>query len=38
MEKNGQLPPLASWTSFWQNALRHLIFGLTLGLLYRARK
>lgn len=35
MVKNGQLPKLASWTSFWQNTLRHLVFGLTLGLLYR---
>src|SRR5579859_1452624 len=35
MEKNGQLPRLATWTSFWQNTLRHLVFGLTLGLLYR---
>jgi hypothetical protein len=37
MIKDGQLPPLANWTSFWQNVLRHIIFGLTLGLLYRAR-
>jgi hypothetical protein len=35
MVKNGQLPRLANWTSFWQNVLRHLVFGLTLGLLYR---
>lgn len=34
MIKNGQLPPLANWTSFWQNMLRHAVFGLTLGVLY----
>lgn len=33
--KNGRLPRLANWTSFWQNVLRHLVFGVTLGLLYR---
>jgi hypothetical protein len=32
--KDGEMPKLATWTSFWQNLLRHLIFGLTLGLLY----
>jgi hypothetical protein len=32
--KDGEMPRLATWTSFWQNLLRHLIFGLTLGLLY----
>lgn len=37
MVKTGHLPRLASWTSFWQNVLRHLVFGLTLGLLYRQR-
>lgn len=37
MVKNGKLPPLANWTSFWQNMLRHALFGLTLGLLYRPR-
>ncbi len=37
MIKSGQLPPLANWTAFWQNVLRHLVFGLTLGLLYRGR-
>lgn len=35
MVRNGQLPPLANWRSFWQNLLRHFVFGLTLGLLYR---
>lgn len=37
MIKDGRLPRLANWTSFWQNLLRHLAFGLTLGLLYRPR-
>lgn len=37
MIKNGQLPPLANWNSFWQNVLRHVVFGITLGLLYRER-
>ena len=36
--KNGELPKLANWTSFLQNILRHLAFGLTLGLLYREKK
>ena len=36
--KNGEQPELANWTSFGQNILRHLAFGLTLGLLYRGRK
>ncbi len=35
MIKGGELPALASWKSFWQNIVRHLAFGLTLGLLYR---
>ncbi|GER87201.1 hypothetical protein KDW_13630 [Dictyobacter vulcani] len=33
--KNKELPELANWTSFWQNIVRHLVFGLTLGLLYK---
>jgi hypothetical protein len=33
--KSGTLPPLANWTSFLQNVVRHFFFGLTLGLLYR---
>lgn len=33
--KKKELPRLATWTSFGQNLLRHLAFGLTLGLLYR---
>jgi hypothetical protein len=37
MIKNGRLPRLANWTAFWQNLLRHFVFGLTLGLLYRDR-
>lgn len=37
MIQSGRLPRLANWTSFWQNVLRHLVFGLTLGLLYRSR-
>lgn len=35
--KNGKLPRLTNWTSFWQNVARHLVFGITLGLLYRDR-
>ena len=35
MIKSGELPRLANWTSFLQNIARHLVFGLTLGLLYR---
>ena len=33
--KSGDLPKLANWTSFLQNLTRHLVFGLTLGLLCR---
>ncbi|GCF09349.1 DUF6789 family protein [Dictyobacter arantiisoli] len=36
--KNQELPQLANWTSFWQNIVRHLVFGLTLGLLYKDEK
>jgi hypothetical protein len=35
MIKSGELPKLANWTSFLQNLVRHLAFGLTLGWLYR---
>ncbi len=35
MITSGELPRLATWTSFWQNIGRHLVFGLALGLLYR---
>ncbi len=33
--KDGEMPRLYNWTSYLQNLLRHLAFGLTLGLLYR---
>jgi hypothetical protein len=33
--KKGEMPKLANWKSFGQNILRHLVFGLVLGLLYR---
>ena len=33
--KNGEMPKLASWTSFLQNIARHLVFGLVLGWLYQ---
>lgn len=32
--RSGAMPRLATWRSFLQNLLRHLSFGLTLGLLY----
>ena len=38
MIKSGRLPYLANWTAFWQNVVRHLVFGVTLGLLYRSRR
>ena len=38
MIKSGELPRLATWTSFLQNVVRHFIFGITLGLLYRDEK
>lgn len=38
MIKDGEMPRLATWSSFWQNLVRHLAFGLTLGLLYRDGK
>jgi uncharacterized protein DUF6789 len=38
MIKSGELPKLATWTSFLQNIVRHFIFGITLGLLYRDGK
>ncbi len=37
MIKSGRLPQLANWTSFRQNLLRHLAFGLVLGLLYKGK-
>ena len=36
--KNGELPKLANWKSFFQNIVRHLVFGLALGLLYKDGK
>ena len=33
--KDGELPKLFTWKSFFQNILRHLAFGLALGILYR---
>lgn len=38
MIKSGELPKLATWTSFLQNVVRHFIFGITLGLLYSDEK
>ena len=34
LTKSGELARLATWTSFFQNIVRHLVFGLLLGLLY----
>jgi hypothetical protein len=34
--KDGEMPKLATWKSFGQNMIRHLAFGLTLGLSYKA--
>jgi hypothetical protein len=33
LTKRGELARLATWTSFFQNIVRHLVFGLLLGLL-----
>lgn len=38
MIKSGELPKLATWTSFLQNIVRHFVFGITLGLLYHDSK
>jgi len=38
MIKSGELPKLATCTSFLQNIVRHFVFGITLGLLYRDSK
>lgn len=35
LTKSGELAKLATWTSFFQNIVRHLVFGLLLGLLYQ---
>jgi hypothetical protein len=34
---NGELPKLVTWRAFLQNLLRHLAFGLVLGLLYHEK-
>lgn len=36
--KNGEMPELANWKSFLQNIVRHLVFGLALGLIYKDGK
>ena len=36
--KDGEMPELANWKAFYQNLIRHLVFGLTLGLIYRGKK
>ena len=33
--KNGEMPKLFTWKSFFQNILRHFVFGLVLGITYR---
>lgn len=33
--KNGEMPKLATWKSFNQNLLRHFVYGIVLGLLYK---
>ncbi len=35
--KNGEMPKLATWTSFLQNIVRHLVFGLVLGWFYKEK-
>ncbi|GHO52856.1 hypothetical protein KSD_33280 [Ktedonobacter sp. SOSP1-85] len=32
--RNGEMPHLFRWRSFWQNMLRHASYGLALGFLY----
>jgi hypothetical protein len=34
LTRRGELARLATWTSFWQNIVRHAVFGLVLGWLY----
>ena len=34
LTRSGELARLATWTSFFQNIVRHLVFGVLLGLLY----
>jgi hypothetical protein len=36
--KDGEMPKLANWKAFYQNLIRHLVFGLTLGLIYRGKR
>lgn len=36
--KDGEMPKLFTWKSFGQNLIRHFVFGLALGLLYRDKK
>ncbi len=38
MIKSGELPKLATWISFFQNIVRHFVFGITLGVLYHDEK
>jgi len=35
LTRRGELARLATWTSLFQNIVRHLVFGVLLGLLYR---
>jgi hypothetical protein len=35
LTRRGELAKLATWTSFLQNIVRHLVFGLLLGWLYQ---
>lgn len=34
LTRRGELARLATWTSFWQNIVRHAVFGVVLGWLY----
>jgi hypothetical protein len=36
--RRGELPPIATQVSWWQNVARHAVFGLVLGLLDRAAR
>ncbi len=38
MIKSGELPKLATWISFFQNIVRHFVFGITVGMLYHDEK
>ncbi len=35
--REGQLPPIMKWKSYWGQLLRHVAFGVVLGMVYRAR-